>query len=107
AVIARDHGCVHPGCDRPARWCDVHHVIAWWKGGRTSLHNGVTLCGFHHRLYDDETWRIRFAADHIPESIPPTWVDPNTNPSATPASSPADDYLARRVSGGELSIPGA
>lgn len=90
AVIARDHGCVHPGCDRPARWCDVHHVIAWWKGGRTSLHNGVTLCGFHHRLYDDETWRIRFAADHIPESIPPTWVDPQHKPIRHPR------FLARR-----------
>ncbi len=80
AVIARDQGCVHPGCSRPARWCDVHHVIPWWKGGRTSLTNGTLLCGFHHGLYDKETWRIRFAPDHIPESIPPAWLDPARRP---------------------------
>lgn len=75
AVVARDRGCVHPGCDRPARWCDVHHVIPWWFGGETKLSNGVVLCGFHHRLYDDRIWKIRFAADGVPEAIPPPWVD--------------------------------
>ena len=80
AVISRDRGCVHPGCTRPARWCDVHHVIPWWSGGKTSLDNGVLLCGFHHRLYDIGTWAIRFASDGIPEAVPPTWVDVRQRP---------------------------
>jgi hypothetical protein len=80
AVVLRDRGCVHPGCDRPARWCDVHHVIAWWAGGPTNQDNGVLLCGFHHRLYDDEVWRVRFAGDGIPEAIPPPWVDAQQRP---------------------------
>jgi hypothetical protein len=80
AVVLRDQGCVHPGCDRPARWCDVHHVIPWWAGGLTNQDNGVLLCGFHHRLYDDQVWRIRFAGDGIPEAIPPPWVDAQQPP---------------------------
>jgi hypothetical protein len=80
AVILRDQACIHPGCDRPARWCDVHHVIPWWAGGRTDQDNGVLLCGHHHKLYDDTTWGIRFAPDNIPEAIPPPWIDPHHHP---------------------------
>ncbi|MGI8576601.1 MAG: DUF222 domain-containing protein [Nocardioidaceae bacterium] len=80
AVTLRDRGCIHPGCDRPARWCDVHHVIPWWHGGRTDLTNGVLLCGTHHKLYDHNTWQIRFTPDHIPESIPPPWLDAQRKP---------------------------
>ncbi len=80
AVIVRDGGCVHPGCDRPARWCDVHHVVPWWKHGKTSLDNGVLLCGYHHKLYDNGEWTIRFSDTGIPESIPPPWVDPDQYP---------------------------
>jgi uncharacterized protein DUF222 len=26
AITLRDRGCVFPGCDRPASWCDCHRV---------------------------------------------------------------------------------
>jgi Domain of unknown function (DUF222)/HNH endonuclease len=80
AVIARDGGCIHSGCARPPRWCDVHHVVPWWNGGTTSLGNGVLLCGFHHRLYDAGTWTITFTSVGIPESTPPPWIDPDQRP---------------------------
>jgi hypothetical protein len=41
ALVIRDKGCRHPGCDRPAAWCDAHHIIEWQHGGRTNLANMV------------------------------------------------------------------
>jgi hypothetical protein len=50
AVIARDRHCQHPGCRRPAKWCDIDHKIPWSKGGETNRANLQLLCRFHHRL---------------------------------------------------------
>jgi hypothetical protein len=50
ALEVRDRGCTHPGCDRPHRWCDAHHVVHWADGGDTSLANLRLLCRRHHRL---------------------------------------------------------
>ena len=50
ALVVRDSGCAFPGCDRPASWCDAHHVVHWADGGRTDLGNLVLLCRRHHRL---------------------------------------------------------
>ncbi|MGI8517057.1 MAG: HNH endonuclease signature motif containing protein [Acidimicrobiia bacterium] len=37
-------------CRRPAKWCDVDHIVSWLDGGPTSLDNLQLLCRFHHRL---------------------------------------------------------
>jgi 5-methylcytosine-specific restriction endonuclease McrA len=50
AVVARDGDCRFPGCDRPDRWSDAHHVVHWADGGPTSLSNLILLCRRHHRL---------------------------------------------------------
>ncbi len=50
ALIYRDRGCVFPGCDRPARFCDAHHIKPWELGGLTDLINGVLLCRRHHTM---------------------------------------------------------
>jgi hypothetical protein len=49
ALIIRDRHCQAPGCDRPHRWCDAHHIIHWADGGPTSLDNLTLLCRRHHR----------------------------------------------------------
>lgn len=43
ALLVRDGGCRFEGCDRPAAWCDAHHVVHWADGGPTSLDN-LTFC---------------------------------------------------------------
>jgi len=47
-VAARDGGCRFPGCDRPVKWTDAHHIHYWRRGGRTDYHNLVLLCSRHH-----------------------------------------------------------
>ena len=82
ALVLRDGGCAFPGCDRPPRWCDGHHVIHWADGGPTSLANAVLLCGHHHRLIHDPRagWNVHIAADASPTFIPPAWLDPRRLP---------------------------
>lgn len=50
ALWLRDRHCTYPGCDVPAQWCRVHHVVHWLDGGRTDLANAALLCERHHGL---------------------------------------------------------
>ncbi len=69
----RDRGCVFPRCDRPAAWCEAHHVTSWQDGGRTDVDNGVLLCSFHHHLVHRGDWQITIASDGVAEAVPPPW----------------------------------
>ncbi len=76
ALVLRDRGCAFPGCDRPPRWCDAHHIRHWADGGDTSLANAVLLCGHHHRHLHHSDWIVRLGGDGHPEFVPPAWLDP-------------------------------
>lgn len=80
ALNLRDGGCAFPGCDRPPRWAEGHHIKHWADGGVTALHNAVLLCGHHHRLVHHDDWEVRVAADGLPDFIPPAWLDPEQVP---------------------------
>ncbi|MGC4792604.1 DUF222 domain-containing protein [Micromonospora saelicesensis] len=80
ALVLRDVGCAFPGCDRPPRWCDGHHIRHWADGGVTALGNAVLLCGYHHRFIHRGDWTVRLAADGRPEFLPPSWLDPLRTP---------------------------
>lgn len=57
-LAARDHHCRAPGCDIPAPWCEVHHVVPWQDGGRTDVSNAILLCSFHHHEIDRGRLRV-------------------------------------------------
>ena len=63
ALRERDGGCIFPGCDAPARWCDVHHQIPWDQGGRTHVKQMALLCRHHHRVTHRPGWRLDVTAD--------------------------------------------
>jgi hypothetical protein len=58
ALIARDGHCVFPGCDRPPRWCQSHHLKFWGNGGPTKIDNLALLCTAHHRKVHEEGWTL-------------------------------------------------
>ncbi|NJC81998.1 DUF222 domain-containing protein [Planosporangium mesophilum] len=81
ALVLRDNGCAFPDCDRPARWCEGHHVIHWADGGPTALDNAVLLCGHHHRLIHHSDWRVSInPTDGHPDFTPPAHIDPQQQP---------------------------
>ncbi|MET0866067.1 MAG: DUF222 domain-containing protein [Nakamurella sp.] len=86
AITLRDKGCSFPGCDRPPGWTDAHHVLSWLQHGESSYHNSCLLCRYHHTVVHQGDWKIVFAADGIPEFIPPPWVDPDQKPRRNTAN---------------------
>ncbi|WP_143447966.1 HNH endonuclease signature motif containing protein [Kineosporia sp. R_H_3] len=75
ALAARDGGCVIPACPVPHEGTDAHHLQAWEHGGRTDLHNLVSLCPAHHQQVHAGLWAIELL-DGIPWVRPPSWIDP-------------------------------
>jgi hypothetical protein len=79
ALIARDRGCVFPGCTDPPEWTERHHIVAWRDGGATDVDNLCLLCDFHHDRIDTEGWAITMH-DGVPWFTPPDWIDPSQTP---------------------------
>ena len=80
-VVLRDRTCVFPFCARPARGCDVDHVIEYDhdaeadyrpQPGPTETDNLGALCRFHHRLKTHTAWHYRMTAPGIFE-----WTSPH------------------------------
>ena len=94
AIAVRDQGCRFPGCDRPASWCDVHHVKEWdADDGPTSIDNGVLLCRRHHRMLHSTGFEAKLLPDGLLEVTFPdgrfqTSWPPGTTPPPRPPTPP-------------------
>jgi hypothetical protein len=80
-VQLRDRTCVFPRCTRPARGCDIDHVIPYDhdaeaegrpQPGPTQTDNLACLCRFHHRLKTHSPWRYETTAPGVFE-----WTSPH------------------------------
>ena len=59
ALAVRDSGCLWRGCDRPASYCEAHHIDEWAADhGRTDIDRGILLCRYHHMTLHNGGWRI-------------------------------------------------
>ncbi len=87
ALYLRDRGCAFPGCHRPPRHCQGHHVRHWADGGPTELGNLVLMCAHHHRLLHRSGWQVRIAADGFLSSCHQCSWTSAENPGATTCTS--------------------
>ncbi len=71
ALALRDIGCRFPGCDRPAEWCEGHHIQHWHDGGSTDLSNLVLLCSRHHHVIHDRRWQLKLLPSGVVEVTDP------------------------------------
>jgi Domain of unknown function (DUF222)/HNH endonuclease len=82
-LVARDRGCGFPGCIRPPRHCDAHHIRHWANGGDTSVDNAVLLCRHHHTLIHQSEWEV-VMVHGIPTFYAPPWLDAERKPRRNP-----------------------
>lgn len=80
ALFLRDRGCAFPGCHRPPRHCQGHHIRHWAEGAPTDLGNLVLMCAHHHRLLHRSGWEVRIAPDGLPDFLPPRFLDNHRKP---------------------------
>jgi hypothetical protein len=75
-LVARDQGCVVPGCSWEARFCEPHHLDEWALGGGTRVDRMVLLCKVtHHPLVHEGHWKLAENADGTFALVPP-WEQP-------------------------------
>ena len=83
ALAARDGGCMWPGCDRPPRWTEAHHIQQWKRDkGKTELCNGILLCRHHHVLLHDSHWEIELRGSEY-------WLIPPAGTTQIPRPMPS------------------
>lgn len=93
ALVARDGGCVFPGCDAPVGWTEAHHTVPFELGRRTVLHELVLLCRFHHHAVHEGGFTLVRSSEGVvtvtaPGGEPLATVPPGTK-VAPPAPPPA------------------
>ncbi|MEJ5996664.1 HNH endonuclease signature motif containing protein [Corynebacterium sp. H130] len=86
-AVAAQGGDMTPGSDIPAAWCELHHVLPWKYGGRTTGFNLALVSPKNHGLFDDDHedpdkyWTYCTRTGHMLWK-PPKQMDPERRPRA-------------------------
>ncbi|MFF5793599.1 HNH endonuclease signature motif containing protein [Paeniglutamicibacter sp. NPDC012692] len=80
AILARDGGCVVPGCTVPPEHCEIHHLKPWELGGLTRVEDGTPACSGHHHAVHAGLIEIVHNEDGLPAAILPAFMDPGQQP---------------------------
>jgi hypothetical protein len=117
ALQLRDETCVWPGCDQPARWCDIAHLdVPYRRQGRLTLATSALLCRRHHRRYDRGRHSYRLIDDRPvichPDGTPLNTTDARAGPdppatTAPPAQPATPTLFATETRGAYHARPGA
>ena len=86
--------CAREGCNKPADYAQVHHLVPWKAGGETNPPNLTMLCAYHNGINDDDpdkptgagyVFRLRGEVGYIPP-----WAEPITAQAAYQAAQQAN-----------------
>ncbi|MFF5791419.1 HNH endonuclease signature motif containing protein [Paeniglutamicibacter sp. NPDC012692] len=80
AVLARDGGCIVPGCTVPPEHLEMCHIDSWADGGNTSIDNSAPGCVNHHHGYHTGQYRLVRNEHGLPAVILPKYLDPEQKP---------------------------
>lgn len=80
AVLARDGGCVVPGCTVPPEHLEMCHIDGWADGGHTSIENTAPGCVNHHHGYHTGQYRLVRNDQGLPAVVLPKYLDPEQKP---------------------------
>ncbi len=81
AVLAFNATCTFPGCNRPARLCDIDHSKGWDEQGPTDAGNLGPIDDGHHTLKTRKQWDVTRTPDQST-----TWTHRLTGVSLTQPS---------------------
>lgn len=71
-VLRAHHAtCAAPDCTVPFRYCEIHHVEWWRRGGSTDLGNLVPVCSRHHHRIHEAGWSIEIDPRRVVRLRPP------------------------------------
>ena len=80
AILARDGGCLVPGCTVPPEHCEIHHLIPWESGGLTRIQDGAPVCSGHHHAAHAGLVKIVHNEDDLPAVILPAFMGAGPKP---------------------------